>query len=119
MSDEEISVLISNLKSMLKPGGIIIFTTPNFNFSMRFVQWLFDFKSELNYKSVTINKHTKKSLLKKDFVKNFETIEIYKILNFGIAFSIFNLKIGKFFHDVFNKLLNKSLGLLLVIKVKV
>lgn len=119
LTDEEISGLITNLKSMLKPGGIIIFTTPNFNFSMRFAQWLFDFKSELNYKSVTINKHTKKSLLRKNFVKEFENIEIYKILNFGIVFSIFNHKMGKFFHDVFNKLLNKSLGLLLVIKVKV
>lgn len=119
LSDEEISGLIKNLKSMLKPGGVIIFTTPNFNLSMKFVQWLFDFKSEISYKSVTINKHTKKSLLRKDFVKEFENIKIYKILNFGIVFSVFNHKIGRIFHDVFNKLLNKSLGLLLVIKVTV
>lgn len=119
LSDEEISGLISNIKSMLKPGGVIIFTTPNFNLSMRFVQWLYNFKSELNYNSVTVNKHTKKSLIGKEYLKEFDTIEIYKILNFGIVFSIFHHKIGKLFHDVFNKLFNKSFGLLLVIKVTV
>lgn len=119
LTDDEITVLINNLKSLMKPDGYIIFTTPNFKFSMKLIQWISSFKNDIDYSKVTINKHTKESFIKSEFINQFNDVKIYKILNIGLFFSIIHNRLGKFFHNLIGRFFNNTFGMLLIIKVKI
>ena len=81
----------------MKPDGYIIFTTPNFKFSMKLIQWISSFKNDIDYSKVTINKHTKESFIKSEFINQFNDVKIYKILNIGLFFSIIDLRVSPYF----------------------
>ena len=119
LSKEEIYNLFRDLKLLLKPSGKIIFTTPNYGRVMQFTQWFFSLFGGENYKNVTINKLTNKNIQNLKLDHYFEDIEIYKIINLGIFFSLFNNSLSNYIHDFIGKITNNNFGMLFVIKVRI
>jgi 2-polyprenyl-3-methyl-5-hydroxy-6-metoxy-1,4-benzoquinol methylase len=111
ISDEEILHLLSMFYNLLKPGGKVVVTTPNFNSSVYVFRNLF---RNVNYVNTHTNKFNKKRLHNLLSKTDFKNIEVNKFLNIGILFSIFNLRVGQYLNNAIEKLFFNNSGYLLI-----
>lgn len=118
-NDANLKVL-DDLDYMLKPGGVLLMTTPNFRSSMTLLVLILNKFSKVSYKQQHINRFSKKSayeLLNQSKFKK-DKIEVFKFINFGIFFSFFSWNIGSFINELFAKSFSDFFGYLLLVKVE-
>ena len=115
LSLTEINQVLSKISSVLKPGGKLILTTPNFRSlifplseKLGIVNWNGEHKTKLNAKSA----------LKIFGVNEFELIQIKKIVNFGMLASFISIKLGILIESIIQKLTRGSIGFVLIIELK-
>ena len=97
LSVSEIKGLLTKINTILKPGGKLILTTPNFRSlifplsdKLGLVNWSGEHKTKLDAKSAV-------NLLN---YKDFKIIQINKILNIGMLVSFINIKFGTFVEKI-------------------
>jgi len=95
LKDEEIDILINQLYGMLSEGGTLIFTTPNTQSSMKYLQKIISLFGPVDYRQQHINTQSVDKFYKMFKKSKFKIVEINKIHNIGIFFSFFSLSIGK------------------------
>ena len=111
----EINQVLSKISSVLKPGGKLILTTPNFRSpvfplsqKLGIVNWSGEHKTKLNAKTaLTVFE-----------VNEFDLIQIRKIVNFGMLASFISIKLGIFIESIIHKLTKGSFGFVLIIELK-
>lgn len=118
LTDEEILKLLDDLYDLLDEGGILVLTTPNFSSTYSLIELAVNIFGKVSYKEQHINKFNKSRLLKLLNQSNFEKIEICKIMNYGIFFSIFSIKFALKINDFFENLFNNNLGFLFLVQLK-
>ncbi len=118
LNDDEIIELLNKLLMNLKSGGKILITTPNFSFFFKFIIFLQNIFSDVNYKKLHVNKVTSKKLKKLLTRNNFTSFNISKILNFGVFFSIISNKFGKKLNQTIRKISRSNLGYLIFIELE-
>lgn len=118
LSDDEIHKLVETLLSNLKQGGKIIFTTPNYKNSMRFIEFISYIFGGLDYRQVNNNKFTKEKVGNIFKKYNSTTTNVKKIHNFGVLFSILNHKLASNVELFIEKLFKNSFGFLLLIELE-
>jgi len=113
LTDEEIKNLLNDFYLMLKPKGKLLITTPNYGGFMSIIDKLLNNLGQVNYEDENINKLTKKRFIK--ILKNsqFNKVNVHLFNNFGIGFSIFNIKLGLKISSLIAKLSFNKLGFLL------
>lgn len=117
LTDEEIVELIKYLKNLLKKGGKIIFSTPNFRGLMLIFSYMIKYFSEINYDDQWVKKRGKKDILKILKENNINNYEIEKNLNIGLLFSTINIKLGLIVNNIVSKISKLHLGWILIIKI--
>ena len=118
LDDDETISYLNKMQLILKPGGKLIITTPNYSFAMKTIEKVMHFLSPMNYSSEHKNKHTKKSLSNLLEKSSFQNYEIEKFMNFGIAFSFLSLNFGYTMNNLFSKFTKNRTGLLFIISLK-
>lgn len=115
LSVSEIKGLLTKINTILKPGGKLILTTPNFRSlifplsdKLGLVNWSGEHKTKLDAKSAV-------NLLN---YKDFKIIQINKILNIGMLVSFINIKFGTFVEKIIQKLTRGSFGFVLIIELE-
>ena len=115
LSGSEIKGLLTKINTILKPGGKLILTTPNFRSlifplsdKLGLVNWSGEHKTKLDAKSAV-------NLLN---YKDFKIIQINKILNIGMLVSFINIKFGTFVEKIIQKLTRGSFGFVLIIELE-
>lgn len=118
LTDEEILKLLDDLYDLLDEGGILVLTTPNFSSTYSLIELAVNIFGKVSYKEQHINKFNKSRLLELLNQSNFEKIEISKIMNYGIFFSFFSIKLALKINDFFENLFNNNLGFLFLVQLK-
>lgn len=118
LTDEEILKLLDDLYDLLDEGGILVLTTPNFSSTYSLIELAVNIFGKVSYKEQHINKFNKSRLLELLDQSNFEKIEISKIMNYGIFFSFFSIKLALKINDFFENLFNNNLGFLFLVQLK-
>ena len=118
LTDEEILKLLDDLYDLLDEGGILVLTTPNFSSTYSLIELAVNIFGKVSYKEQHINKFNKSRLLELLNQSNFEKIEICKIMNYGIFFSFFSIKLALKINDFFENLFNNNLGFLFLVQLK-
>lgn len=115
LSASEVKELLTKINTILKPGGKLILTTPNFSSlifplsdKLGLVNWSGEHKTKLDVKSAV-------NLLN---CTDFKIIQINKILNFGMLVSFINIKFGTFLEKIIQKLTRGSFGFVLIIELE-
>ena len=115
LSVSEVKELLTKINTILKPGGKLILTTPNFRSlifplsdKLGLVNWSGEHKTKLDAKSAV-------NLLN---YKDFKIIQINKILNIGMLVSFINIKFGTFVEKIIQKLTRGSFGFVLIIELE-
>ena len=117
LNDDQVNQLLEDIKNLIKTKGRVVITTPNFSQSFLFIQRISRYFGVKNYDSVTVNKFNKKTLIN-ILEKHFKEIKVTKIVNPGLAFSIFNNKLGLFIEKVFGYLFFNKIGFILLAEAK-
>ena len=117
LNDDQVNQLLEDIKNLIKTKGRVVITTPNFSQSFLFIQRISRYFGVKNYDSVTVNKFSKKTLINV-LEKHFKEIKVTKIVNPGLAFSIFNNKLGLFIEKVFGYLFFNKIGFILLAEAK-
>ena len=91
---DEFLLIVKQLRELLEKNGKIVLTTPNYSILFKVIQKLSIFFGVNNYSKVTVSKYTKKKITNILKRSDFEDIEVKKIVNFGIFFSIFSHNLG-------------------------
>ena len=118
IDQDEFLKLIKNLKSMLCPGGEIIFTTPNFSIGMNILNLFIDRFGQHSYTNHYTQKYTIAKLRNFLIENDLKEFSIKKFLNFGVFFAIFNIKIAKKIEFIFEKIFFGFFGFLLILVIK-
>jgi len=118
IDDDEVNRLLNKFYSLLKDGGKLIITTPNFNKLLSLVLKLSRSLGYVDY-SREHNKRTGIDSLNKLFTaSNFENVTISKIINLGIFFSFINIKLGTFIEKIIENLFRNKIGFLYLIEIR-
>ena len=115
LSTSEISELLSKINKVLKPGGKLIVTTPNFS---SFIFPISEKLGNVNWSGEHKTKLNAKSALNLFSFRNYKLIQIKKILTFGILFSFINIKFGIYMDSIIQKLTRGSKGFVLIIELE-
>ena len=118
LDDDSNIHLINDLYNMLKPGGKLIMTTPNYRSSMVFFELVLNLFGKINYSNTHINKFNKSSLETLAKTTNFSEIKVIKFLNFGSFFSFFNWRFGIFIDKFIHNMFSGFFGYLLLLELK-
>jgi len=115
---DEFLVILKQLKELLDKNGKIVLTTPNYSILFNVIQKLSIFFGVNNYSEVTVSKFTKKKITNILKRSEFEKIEVKKIVNFGIFFSIFSHNLGLKIEKLIEKYFSNYFGFILIIEIK-
>ena len=118
IDDDEVNHLLNKFYSLLKDGGKIIITTPNFN---KLLSLALKFSRSLGYVDYSIehNKRVGINSMNKLFIASqFEKVTISKIINLGIFFSFINIKLGTFIEKIIENLFRNNIGFLYLIEIR-
>jgi len=110
--------LINRLSYILKPGGQLLITTPNFKLPMLFLVTIQNFFGKYSYRDTHINKLTTrkmKNLLKSTY---FEEYEVSNYMNVAVFFSIFNLKSSTKLMKTIDYFFSQYFGFMIFAKLK-
>ena len=110
--------LLENLYSILKDGGKLILTTPNYSLPMLLLEKISHLLGPINYSSEHKSKYKYKKLKETLTKTKFSGIKIEKFINLAILFSIFNLKLGVSTVNKFDSILKNKFGFLFFIELK-
>tara|TARA_B100002052_G_scaffold72611_1_gene65817 strand:- start:1460 stop:2173 length:714 start_codon:yes stop_codon:yes gene_type:complete len=114
LDDEETILFLNEMDKILKPGGKLIITTPNYGLPMKILEKALHILGPVDYSSEHKNKHNFKSLSKLMESSSF-SFKINKLLNIGITFSFINLNIGIIINKLIEKITFKKFGFLLFV----
>jgi len=114
----EFLVILKQLRELLDKNGKIVLTTPNYSILFNVIQKLSIFFGVNNYSEVTVSKFTKKKITNILKRSEFEKIEVKKIVNFGIFFSIFSHNLGLKIEKLIEKYFSNYFGFILLIEIK-
>ncbi len=116
INEAETAKLLENLYSICKPGGKVIFTTPNYSFSFKILQFLANIFFPVSYEGQTISKYNKKNLRMLSTISQFKDFKVTKILNFFVFLSFFNFSIARHLENLVAKITKNKLGNLFLIE---
>tara|TARA_A100001015_G_scaffold288149_1_gene358720 strand:+ start:1579 stop:2289 length:711 start_codon:yes stop_codon:yes gene_type:complete len=117
ISDSEVQKLMEKLKDILNANGKIVITFPSFN---KLFDILLSISSSIGNVDYSEEHHKRKdleSLIKIFQDLEFKKIKVSKIINLGIFFSFFNLKLGEKINNFFAKMFNNRFGFLYLIEI--
>jgi len=115
---DEFLVVLKQLRDLLEKNGKLVLTTPNFSIFFKVIQKLSTLAGLNNYSEITVSKYTKKKIINILKRSEFEIIEVKKIVNFGIFFSIFNHNLGLKIEKLIEKYFLNYFGFILLIEIK-
>ena len=118
ISEEKAIKLIDDLYFLLKPGGKIFITTPNYRGLMYFLEKLVNLFGSVNYQNQHITRYNKSSIKKILEKSSFHKIKVKKIINLGVSFSIFNHNLGKVIEKFIEILFNNFFGFILLVELE-
>ena len=116
ISDEEILRLNEQLLKMLKKGGKLVYTTPNFRGLMFFLEIALNFFGQVNYSGEHVNKFSRKKL-KNLFDNSTKSYKIKNFINISLFFSIFNHTVALKVENIVDKLFRSRFGSLMLIEI--
>jgi len=114
----EFLVILKQLRELLDKNGKIVLTTPNYSLMFKAIQKLSIIFGVNNYSEVTVSKFTKNKITNILKRSDFEDIEVKKIVNFGIFFSIFSHNLGLKIEKLIEKYFSNYFGFILLIEIK-
>ena len=114
----EFLVILKQLRELLDKNGKIVLTTPNYSIMFKAIQKLSIIFGVNNYSEVTVSKFTKNKITNILKRSDFEDIEVKKIVNFGIFFSIFSHNLGLKIEKLIEKYFSNYFGFILLIEIK-
>lgn len=114
----EFLVILKQLRELLDKNGKIVLTTPNYSIMFKAIQKLSIIFGLNNYSEVTVSKFTKNKITNILQRFDFEDIEVKKIVNFGIFFSIFSHNLGLKIEKLIEKYFSNYFGFILLIEIK-
>ena len=114
----EFLVILKQLRELLDKNGKIVLTTPNYSLLFKAIQKLSIIFGINNYSEVTVSKFTKNKITNILKRSDFEDIEVKKIVNFGIFFSIFSHNLGLKIEKLIEKYFSNYFGFILLIEIK-
>jgi SAM-dependent methyltransferase len=118
IEDGEISRLLNKFYFLLKDGGKIIITTPNFNKLLSLALKLSRSLGNVDY-SKEHNKRTGIHSLNKLFLTSgFKNVSVSKIINLGIVFSFISIKLGTIIEKIIETLFRNKVGFLYLIEIR-
>lgn len=112
----ETEELLDNLYKICKPGGKVIFTTPNYTTTFKTLQYVANIIFPVSYEGQTISKYNHKSINTLFRISKFENYSFKKILNFGVFFSFISFSLAYFLEEKISKLSGNRLGNLLLVE---
>ena len=115
----EAKALIKNFISVLKPGGKIIFTTPNFGYSMRIIETVLSKFGSVDYSNEYKFKYTQKSLRLLIDSFRFKSVVIKHFMTFAIFTSFINENFARKINNIIEKVTNHKYGLLILMEIEV
>ena len=118
LEEKDILNLLKKLKNSLSQNGKIIITTPNYNSLVRILEIFSNYFGSVNYSKVNINKLNKKKLNEIISKTDYKINKIQKFMNFGVLFSVFNLKTGLMVEKIIQKTFKNIFGYLLFIEIE-
>tara|TARA_B100000029_G_C17526998_1_gene942011 strand:- start:252 stop:971 length:720 start_codon:yes stop_codon:yes gene_type:complete len=118
LKNQEILELMNELRQLLKQGGKIIITTPNYRGIFPFIEKIGEIIGEVEYRQVNINKFNITKLEKILQEGEFTNFKVQKFLNVGVFASLFGHKIGIKLESLIGKVFNNFFGLLLYAEVE-
>jgi 2-polyprenyl-3-methyl-5-hydroxy-6-metoxy-1,4-benzoquinol methylase len=113
---EDTNKLINNLYTICKPGGKVIFTTPNYSMTFKALQFVANVFFPVSYEGQTITKYNTKNIRNNFLDTKFSNMKVKKILNFGIFLSIINFSVASSLEDKIEKLTKNNLGNLFLLE---
>ncbi len=114
IADDEILRILDMLYKKLTPDGKIIITTPNYKSNMKYLEKVVNIFGTVGYKNQHINRFNERKFLNLISNSEFKVKEIKRILNFGIFFSIFSIRVGILMNTFIKKYIFKKNGYLLL-----
>jgi SAM-dependent methyltransferase len=114
ITTQETIVLLNNIYKLLKPGGKVVVTTPNYKSNMKHLVKIVNTFGGVGYNHQHISKLDEKSLDDIFKLSNFNKFKINKFLNFGVFFSFLSIKIGRNTNNFVKKYLFPNKGYLLL-----
>tara|TARA_Y100001958_G_C21190501_1_gene518751 strand:+ start:460 stop:1176 length:717 start_codon:yes stop_codon:yes gene_type:complete len=112
---EEIEDLLSTFYKMLKPGGKVILTTPNFQITMKLLEKILNKFGNVNYRNEYKNRFIQKQLERLFLNSNFNLISIKKIISPFVFLSLISNKLALNLNYSFEKIFQGKLGFLFII----
>tara|TARA_Y100000996_G_C22539977_1_gene649648 strand:- start:24 stop:746 length:723 start_codon:yes stop_codon:yes gene_type:complete len=118
LDDSDNLEVLEKLYNLLKPGGVLILTTPNYNSFMYILEKILNNIGDVGYNKQHINRFNKFSLNKLLKQTSFDEIEIKKFLNFSVFLSFISTNLSCLIEKFFERVFNGFFGYLLIAKLK-
>ena len=115
---DEFLDILKELGKLLDKNGKIVLTTPNYSILFKVMQKLSTLAGINNYSEVTLTKFRKREIIKILKGTEFKNIDVKKIVNFGIFFSIFSHNLGLKIENLIEKYFLNYFGFVLIIEIK-
>lgn len=110
--------LILKLRTLVKPNGKIVLTTPNYGGVFSLLQKIVYMFSNVNYESALKTKYRSKNIKSLGLENEFKEVKIKKVITFGWLFSIINLELAVRINNLFEKIFNNKFGFIFLIELK-
>ena len=105
--------ILNELYRVLKPGGILILTTPNYSSLWPILEKIVSIVGPIDYRDQHINRFNKKKLYKFISQKPFKSIKINSFIYFAPFFSNLSWKLSNFVENIEKLFLKLPCGFLL------
>ena len=118
LSLEEGELLLKKLYSILKPGGRLLITTPNFKISMKVIEAVLNSIGDLDYSKEYKSRYKLRQLLKLAQKSDFQLVTSKKYMTIGVFLGIFSNKLAINLNRLIESLSGNNWGYLLFMELK-
>lgn len=118
LSFKEGELLLKNFYSILKPGGRLLITTPNFKISMKMIEALLNLIGDLDYSKEYKSRYKLTKLLKLVHKSNFQLVTSKKYMTVCVFLGIFSNKLAIRLNRLIESLSKNNWGYLLFLELK-